>query len=288
MGKQHTNPEIEQLSKEDAPFQKPDRKIEVEYQSSEIGEMVVYVDTLDSTAGIKENDELETHNRTFKFGTFNGQDVITLEAGFSDNEHLHIPLSEEKLDRIRNHIDSREDWRENAEEWIENQELEFTVDQHEYKTGTHRTKYRQSDKVLKPNKSELYMSEEEEIKLEAMKNKYGEADGYAKCPWDVEVGTVYSHERFGLEREREDIRAERRREEELEQIREDHPSLRSVEIEPKEFDHAQIKAEEDGEKVEIAERNTSCNNPKAQCNLDIVTYYVTPDGEIETERIHTH
>lgn len=47
-------------------------------------------------------------------------------------------------------------------------------------------------------------------------------------------------------------------------------------------------AKETGEKQEIGHYTTACNNPKEECDIDIVYEYAMPDGTVKTERTHTY
>lgn len=65
----------------------------------------------------------------------------------------------------------------------------------------------------------------------------------------------------------------------------EHPELRHVSINNLDaFDEAK----KDGEKVEVADGTDSCNDRNKECNLDLITYYATPDGEVEKNRVHTY
>lgn len=43
-----------------------------------------------------------------------------------------------------------------------------------------------------------------------------------------------------------------------------------------------------GEEVVISESTTDCDDSDRECSLDRVTRVATPDGEVETRRVHTH
>lgn len=64
-----------------------------------------------------------------------------------------------------------------------------------------------------------------------------------------------------------------------------HPELRRVSIDNLDaFDEAQ----DAGEQVVIGDSTSDCNDDGKQCNLDIITYIATPDGDVETTRTHTY
>jgi hypothetical protein len=51
---------------------------------------------------------------------------------------------------------------------------------------------------------------------------------------------------------------------------------------------ALTEAQETGERVAIETGTVPCDGSAIECDLDRVTRYATPEGEIETERIHLH
>lgn len=48
------------------------------------------------------------------------------------------------------------------------------------------------------------------------------------------------------------------------------------------------KAKKTGEKQILSKRIVKCNNPKEECNFDILIEYITPDNQIEEVRQHTY
>lgn len=47
-------------------------------------------------------------------------------------------------------------------------------------------------------------------------------------------------------------------------------------------------AQETGERVEIGRITTACDGSAPECDRDLLVDYATPEGEIESERIHLH
>ena len=47
------------------------------------------------------------------------------------------------------------------------------------------------------------------------------------------------------------------------------------------------KAKDTGEKQQLNKFTVPCNDPKEECDVDIITVYATPDGKVETVRNHT-
>lgn len=56
----------------------------------------------------------------------------------------------------------------------------------------------------------------------------------------------------------------------------------------KEIDEKFKQARETGEKVELERWSAGCNDPSADCDLDIIVKYAMPDGSTKTERYHTY
>ena len=48
------------------------------------------------------------------------------------------------------------------------------------------------------------------------------------------------------------------------------------------------KARETGEEQFYYSYNETCNDPKAECNLDLINVYIQPDGSTREKRIHTY
>lgn len=56
----------------------------------------------------------------------------------------------------------------------------------------------------------------------------------------------------------------------------------------KEIDEKFKQARETGEKVELERWTAGCDDPSADCDLDIIVKYAMPDGSMKTERYHTY
>lgn len=205
--------------------------------------------------------------------------------------NLAVAIPEAVFFQLHDLQGEHEVWEKKAEDWLARQPLRFRAEEHEYKTGTHRTKYHQSAVVLKPNKRERDMTEPEETLYEAMCDEYGAADGYPEVPDRFGEGDVLRREEVAVgdvaERWRE-IEDEREEQERWKEFVAQHPSLRGAPASSEEVEKAFREADRDGERKEIAAKTTSCSEPSYQCNLDKVVLYATPDREVETDRIHTH
>jgi hypothetical protein len=53
-------------------------------------------------------------------------------------------------------------------------------------------------------------------------------------------------------------------------------------------ENAKKEARETGKNIVINRYTEDCNEPSIECSTDIITVYVTPDGETKTERTHTY
>ena len=53
------------------------------------------------------------------------------------------------------------------------------------------------------------------------------------------------------------------------------------------FDAALTEAKATGKPAKLDSHTEDCNDPREECNLDIVTRYVHPDGSIHSTRNHT-
>src|SRR5690606_33691560 len=56
----------------------------------------------------------------------------------------------------------------------------------------------------------------------------------------------------------------------------------------KEIDEKFKQARETGEKVELERWSAGCDDPSADCDIDIVVKYAMPDGSTKIERYHTY
>lgn len=182
-------------------------------------------------------------------------------------------------------------------------ELTFTVEQISYKVGTFRTEYTQTARVLMPNKSERFWTDEEEDVVEALKRNLGEADGNPLAEPDsedesnpfesVEEGAQFSLTEVGdlvgnLDDVLQTIVDEREREEAISELRDEHPELYGVQFDPETVQEAFSEASETGEPVTVTTEVGDCDGSVAECSLDRVSYQATPDGSIEVARTHTY
>lgn len=79
------------------------------------------------------------------------------------------------------------------------------------------------------------------------------------------------------------LKGAEQKKEEIEKRKQEREAQKQKEIEEK------IKqARETGKKVELERWSTGCNDPTADCDIDIVIKYAMPDGSIKTERFHTY
>lgn len=179
-------------------------------------------------------------------------------------------------------------------------DLTLTVEEITYKTGTHRTKYTRHARVLKPNKDERHWDEDEQKLMDALRRELGESNGYPNAAGDdtenpfedVDDGTELTAADAaarvdGIDDTLAAIDAERERKQARADLVDEYPALRGTNADPSDAREAIEDAIDSGERVEVARGTDSCRDPSAECNLDHVTYYATPDGEIDISRTHT-
>lgn len=197
----------------------------------------------------------------------------------------------------------RQEKREAEQQAKREEDLTLTIEEITYKTGTHRTKYTVSARVLKPNKEERHWDESEQKLMNLLRRELGESNGYPNAEDDgddddenpferAEDGTEFmlvdaaargvSEETFAA------VRAEREREEAWDDLVDKYPTLRETNVDPFDAREAIKHAVESDERTEIAHSTDSCRDPSEECNLDQLTYYATPAGEIDVDRTHTY
>ena len=217
----------------------------------------------------------------------------TFDSDLNDISNVGLDVSDEILtefeQKLEQHKEAVEQWSREAQQRAENTELKFEVTEHEYTTGW-RTKYRHTDVVLIPNKVEDIRTEEENEIVESLINKHGEADEYPVVADDFEVGEILTAKDFEIDDEVEYIREEKKRERKRTSILNKYPDLFDVEFafDPFDFEIKKKTAKEEDEKIEVANTHDECNDRSKECNLDLITYYITPQGEIDVERVHTY
>lgn len=59
-------------------------------------------------------------------------------------------------------------------------------------------------------------------------------------------------------------------------------------VEEEKYEEALQEARETGENVELKRYSAPCNDPKEECNIDIIIVYVTPSGRTKETRVHTY
>src|SRR5690606_17922293 len=79
------------------------------------------------------------------------------------------------------------------------------------------------------------------------------------------------------------VKEAKQKKEEIEKRKQEREAQKQKEIEEK-FKQAR----ETEEKVELERWSAECNDPSADCDLDIIVRYAMPDGTIKIERYHTY
>ncbi|AGB38047.1 hypothetical protein [Natronococcus occultus] len=203
-----------------------------------------------------------------------------------------IKIPDDVYRRVQSISDEYDEWKESAAEWVENQPLCMRVEKHEYTTGW-RTKYHHENPVLKANKMDVYLTHSEERLIDSLIDEYGAADGYPDVSDEdgFSEGDVFTAEELEErvaerveEKEAEDREAER-----WSEVCEQYPGVRSVGgATADEVLEAFEQAEQTGERLEIVTETTMCDGSAAECDIDHVTYYATPEGDVERNRTHCH
>jgi hypothetical protein len=179
-----------------------------------------------------------------------------------------------------------------------NEELTLTVEEVTYETG-HRTKYTHESRVLVPSKRSTYWTDEEADVVDALKSELDEADdkplaeGEDNPLADVDEGEEFALAELaevvdGLEDAVDEIVDDREREQARAALREEHPELYGVSFDPDDVEAAFDEAADAGEPVPVATGISECVDDNRECSLDRVTYRATPDGKIDTRRVHTY
>jgi len=215
-------------------------------------------------------------------------------------------LDDEMLESLEEDLDAVKQYRQEKHEAEKqaklNEELILTVEEIEYQTGTHRTKYTVSARALNPSKAERHWDEDEQKIMDALRRDLGasndlpnaEGDDDNENPFqDVEDGTTFTVDEAaaqveGVEETLAKIDAELEREKAWETLVADYPTLRGTNADPETVRESLDEAAESGERVQVASGTASCSDPNEECSLDRLTYYATPSGEIDVTRTHTY
>lgn len=206
---------------------------------------------------------------------------------------------EEDLDTVKQY---RQEKREAEKQAKLAEDLILSVKEVEYQTGTHRTKYTVTARVLKPSKAERHWDEDEQKLMDALRRELGQSNDYPNAEGDedtenpfedVEDGATFTVGEAaarvdGVEEALAEIDAELEREQVWKELVADYPALRGTNADPETVRESLDEAVESGEKVKVASGTASCSDPNEECSLDRLTYYATPNGEIDVSRTHTY
>lgn len=182
------------------------------------------------------------------------------------------------------------------------EDLTLTVEEITYKTGTYRTKYTRTARVLNPSKAERHWNDEERKIMDALRRELGEANGNPTAEGDDDTDNPFEGVADGTELTIEEatahvegitdtlaeIDAEREREQAWGALLDKYPILHGTGADPDDVEAALTEADETGEQVEVASGTDTCSEREFECNLDLITYYATPDGRIDRSRTHTY
>lgn len=277
--------------------EKPKDEMSFEYDSKQ-GDCTVEIIFKNKGAELKMSGAVNKTSRNSKVLPHKKRDtdVLSLKHRYDSNGNeisdLGLDVDDDVLtefeQKLENHKEAVEQWEQEAQKRAENTDLKFEVVEHDYQTGTWRTKYDHTDIVLKPNKEESVRTEDENEFVEALTEKFDEADGYPIAPDRFDEGDVLTNVDFDVNQQVQKIREEKSRQKLKQDIIDQYDELRGVDFDSHDFMKAKRHAEETGEKQVVAEGHSDCNDRSAECNLDLITHYITPDNEIEVERVHTY
>lgn len=116
-------------------------------------------------------------------------------------------------------------------------------------------------------------------KLEAYYDKKGTMYGFGGTAWEITPEEEAELIADQIPAEKEAIRIEVEKEAEKAARQAEKEAERQAK-----FDRAR----ETGEPVELYKYTDECNNPREECNLDIIYGYAMPDGTVKEKRIHTY
>jgi len=212
-------------------------------------------------------------------------------------------IDQDLFETLKDELAAVQQYREEKREAERNaklsEDLTLTVEEHTWKSGTHRTKYTRNARVLMPRKGSQYWTDDESEMMAALTRELGEADGKPEAEGDenpfadVDEGETFTLEEAadrvdGVDSALEQLAAEREAEQAREELVSDHPALRGTGVEPTDVQDAFEEASETGEPVTVATGSDYCDGSVRECSLDRLTYRATPDGDIDVKRTHTY
>lgn len=204
---------------------------------------------------------------------------------------IGLSISDNKINefesKLEEHQEEIAEWTQKAEEKSAATTLKFQVVNHEYRKGTWRTKYNMSEVVLRPNKAKHLMTDEEKTHYEALCMKLDTADDYPIAPSRFDAGDVLTIDDIAVSDAVDKIKKQKETKAKKEEIVDEHSQLHNVDFDLYKFDRAKEEAIRTGDKQAFHEQSSRCNDKNKECNLDIVTYYITEDCSVETTHTHT-
>jgi hypothetical protein len=148
--------------------------------------------------------------------------------------------------------------------------------------------------VLRANKKNAHLTDAEQRLVEALETEWGKADGYPEVPEDsgYEAGELVSAEELTGEVEEtiDEIKDRERKQERWNHLIDTTPGLnrRLPNVNPTEVEEAISDAKRSGEQQIITSLTAWCDGSVRECNTDRIVYTATPEGVVETERLHMH
>ncbi|WP_330633666.1 hypothetical protein [Halocatena halophila] len=175
-------------------------------------------------------------------------------------------------------------------------DLSFRITERTRTIG-HRTKYEKTETILKPNKKEKHMGDEETIQWKGLRKALGATeDDFAFAGEDTPLDQFDVDTRLTIDElvdivesndEIDAIREQRRHKRRREQLIDTYPDLSGIDFDPDRVEDAVDEAEESGNAVSFHKKTVRCNDASLECNLDHLVYQITADGQVDTKRVHT-
>lgn len=176
-----------------------------------------------------------------------------------------------------------------------NRPLKLTIRDIQNDLKTPDATYRRTTRVLIANNRQSFWADDRKT-MKALERVCGEAKGHIKADTEAfeefEEGDTLSPDEAaalvdGIDDARKEMAAEKEAKAAREEMEAEYPELRGTGVDPQEVHAAADEAKETGEPVAVTSKTTSCSDPREECDLDIISYSMTPDGDIETSQTHT-
>lgn len=180
----------------DSPYEKPVSTGLFNYDSK-LGRMEIQINIEEGWVNVDGVDRAKTQSVTPYEWILSDGDEKVLQYTSHTGEEIQLNLPYGVIKGIESKERALSEWKEKSKEWLKQLELELLVDVHEYQSKGRRTEYDSSKKVLKPNKTEIYMTEEESSVYNQLKDN-GTADGFPVASEDHDEGTIIKYTQLNI------------------------------------------------------------------------------------------